>query len=65
MTKLVAAGAAGVLILVIVIWCFSGLIYATEGERVVALKWGKIQQVIDFRRDQAHNDEPTRHDCPR
>ena len=46
MTKLVGAGAAGVLILVIVIWCFSGLIYATEGERVVALKWGKIQQVI-------------------
>jgi regulator of protease activity HflC (stomatin/prohibitin superfamily) len=46
MTKLVAAGSAGVLLLVLIIWCFSGLTYATEGERVVALKWGKIQQVI-------------------
>ena len=46
MTKLVAAGSAGVLVLVLIIWCFSGLTYATEGERVVALKWGKIQQVI-------------------
>jgi len=35
MTKLVAAGSAGVLVLVLIIWCFSGLTYATEGERVV------------------------------
>lgn len=46
MTKLVTGICLGVGALIIVIWCLTGITYATEGTRVAALKWGRIQKII-------------------
>ncbi len=46
MTKLVGLITAGALAIIVLIWCLSGVTYATEGTRVAALKWGRIQRII-------------------
>jgi regulator of protease activity HflC (stomatin/prohibitin superfamily) len=36
----------GAMLIIIGIWCASGVTYATEGTRIAALKWGKIERII-------------------
>ncbi len=35
-----------VMLVIIGIWCATGVTYATEGTRIAALKWGKIERII-------------------
>ncbi len=34
------------MLMFIAIWCAKGVVYATEGTRIAALKWGKIERII-------------------
>ena len=46
-TRKIAGAVVVVIVLAIVaVYCASGITYATEGTRIAALKWGKIERVI-------------------
>src|SRR5688500_11735088 len=46
-TRKIAGAVVVIIVLAIVaVYCASGITYATEGTRIAALKWGKIERVI-------------------